>query len=279
MLRNTTDLHHYAIHATDGMVGSVKDLYFDDQAWVIRYLVVDTGDWLPGRKVLVSPMLFEVPEWEARELTVNRTCEQIRNSPDIDTERPVSRQQEAAYLSYYNYPFYWGGAGLWGGEMYPELLGPARGSLLSAVPGAVAGAASGDGLAQDQAALEDKGDPHLRSCLAVTGHHILAIDGSIGHVNGFLVDDRTWAIRYLVVDTSNWWMGHKVLIAPLWIDAVDWASRSVTVNLTRQAIQSAPPYDPAVQPDRAQELRLYQHYERPDYWTPAADQKRPSLRA
>ena len=93
------------------------------------------GDWLPGRKVLVSPMLFEVPELEARELTVDRTCEQIRNSPDIDTERPVSRQQEAAYLSYYNYPFYWGGTGLWGGEMYPELLGPARGSLLSAVPG------------------------------------------------------------------------------------------------------------------------------------------------
>ena len=278
MLRNTTDLHDYAIHATDGMVGSVKDFYFDDQAWVIRYLVVDTGDWLPGRKVLVSPMLCEVPAWTTRELAVTRTCEQIRNSPDIDTERPVSRQQEAAYLSYYNYPDYWGGTGLWGGEMYPELLGPNRGGLQSVPPGAAAGLAAIDRLVQDQAPQRDKEDPHLRSCLAVTGHHIHTIDGAIGHVSGFLIDDRTWAIRYLVVATSNWWIGHQVLIAPLWIDAVDWSSRSVTVNLTRHAIQSAPPYDPALQPDRAQEMHLYQHYGQPDYWTTAADRDRPSLR-
>jgi hypothetical protein len=249
MFRNTNTLQDYAIHATDGMVGHVRDFYFDDQAWVIRYLVVETGNWLMGRRVLVSPMLFAVPEWTARELSVTRTCEQIRNSPDIDTERPVSRQQEAQYLGYYQSPYYWGGTGLWGDEMVPDML--------------VAGppAAQPDPHASD--------DPHLRSCLAVTGHHIQALDGELGHVSGFLVDDTTWAIRYLVVDTSNWWLGSQVLIAPLWIDAVNWGERSVSVSLSRQAIRTAPPYDPKLQPDRAQELALFKHYGRPDYWTAA----------
>ena len=277
MFRNTHDLQDYAIHATDGMVGHVRDFYFDDQAWVIRYLVVETGNWLTGRKVLVSPMLFEAPSWTARELSVSRTREEIKNSPDIDTERPVSRQQEVEYLNYYNYPYYWGGTSLWGGDMVPGMLVPGYGSLMAPPSGAIPAQVSGYVATEEERHGND--DPHLRSCLAVTGHHILAVDGEIGHVEGFLVDDQTWAIRYLVIDTSNWWLGRKVLIAPLWIDTVNWSDRTVTVSLTRQAIQAAPAYDPLVQPDRAQELRLYEHYGRSDYWTPREEKKRASIRA
>ena len=110
-------------------------------------------------------------------------------------------------------------------------------------------------------------DCHLRSCKAVIGHHIEASDGEIGHVQDLLVDDRTWAIRYLIVDTSNWWGGQHVLVAPQWIEDVGWSEAKVTVDLTRQAVRDAPPYDSAAQLDRQQEQGLYEHYGRPGYWT------------
>ena len=87
-----------------------------------------------------------------------------------------------------------------------------------------------------------------------------------------LVDDRTWAIRYLIVDTSNWWGGHDVLVAPQWIEAVSWPDAKVSVDLTRQAVKDAPPYDPAAQLDREQEQAMYEHYGRPGYWTAEASQ-------
>ena len=261
MLRNTHDLTGATVRASDGDVGDVQDFYFDDEAWVIRYLVVDTGSWLNSRQVLVSPMLCSLPDWQQRTLAVERTREQIRSGPDIDTRRPVSRQQEADYMAYYNTPAYWGGDGLWGSAMTPDLL-----------PGYDAGYVPRDGpphmpqeaYGRNLGLWSPDEDPHLRSCKAVTGHRIEAADGDIGHVDGFLLDDRTWAIRYMIINTSNWWLGHQVLIAPTWIDAVDWPSQSVMVSLTRQAIQAAPAYNPLVQPERAEELRLYQHYGRQD---------------
>jgi hypothetical protein len=119
MLRSMKDLENYAIRATDGIIGHVKDFYFDDGTWVVRYLVVETGSWLSSRKVLISPMAIGHPEWTGRVLPVSITKEQVKNSPDIDTDRPVSRQHERQYLEYYGYPFYWGGAGLWGAGVYP----------------------------------------------------------------------------------------------------------------------------------------------------------------
>ena len=122
MLRNTKDLEGYAIRATDGIVGRVKDLYFDDKAWVIRYLVVDTGAWLAHRKVLISPIAIGHPNWPEKVLPVSITKEQVKNSLDIDTDKPVSRQQEMHYLGYYGYPFYWFGPGPWGDEAFPSML-------------------------------------------------------------------------------------------------------------------------------------------------------------
>ena len=264
MLRNTNDLKNFAIHATDGGIGHVKDVYFDDDAWVLRYFVVETGSWLSSRKVLVSPFAVQEPDWEGKTLPVSSTMAQIENSPDIDTDKPVSRQNEEQYSGYYGYPYYWGGQGLWGEGMYPY----------SVVPNYVTNRPDwAERQREDEAALSAErarhrhDDPHLRSCDDVVGYHVQATDGEVGHIAGFLVDEVTWAIRYLVVDTSNWWMGNKVLIAPTWISGVHWSNETVSVDLSREALQASPVYDSDAVLDRAWELRLHAHYSRIGYWT------------
>jgi hypothetical protein len=255
MLRSMKDLHEVTIGATDGDIGTVQDCYFDDLSYTVRYVVVDTGGWLAGRQVLLTPIAFRKMDWEHQRLTVALTKAQVEKSPDIDTEKPVSRQHETAYHNYYGYPPYWTGDYLWGAYPYPYL---GSGPALSAAD-----------LAREQRwnwEEREREDPHLRSARAVTGYHIAATDGAIGHVEDFLVDDRSWAIRYMVVDTTNWWPGQKVLVAPAWIDRVDWTSSQVHVALTCSQIKTSPAYDPTRPIERAYETRLYGHYTRPRYW-------------
>ncbi|MET3108558.1 hypothetical protein AAKU67_003230 [Oxalobacteraceae bacterium GrIS 2.11] len=256
MLRSLDDLKQYAIHATDGDIGAVRDFYFDDQKLAIRYLVVETGGWLMGRSVLITPISIGKPDWDAKTLPVKITMEQVKNSPDINTDKPVSRQIENEYLGYYGYPIYWEGAGLWGTGLFP---GMALANSATDIPVA--------SLEQEHARPQHQNnDSHLRSCKEVIGYHIHASDGEIGHVSGMLVDEKTWAIRYLVVDTSNWWIGHKVLIPPLWIGQIKWPAGIVTVNLTRAAVQESLPYDDSVKLDRDYETAMHQHYGRTGYW-------------
>jgi len=263
MLRELRNMLGFAIAATDGGVGHATDFYFDDEAWVIRYLVVETGRWLSGRKVLISPMAIGEPNWKLETFPTRLTREQVRNSPDIDTDKPVSRQHELEYSGFYGYPYYWGGSGLWGGQYFP-------GAMLTSTAYSASGA---DYLAgqvererRSRDARRDNDDPHLRSCKTVTGYHISAVDGEIGHLQGLLVDEESWAIRYLIVNTSNWWLGHLVPIAPSWIDDVSWHERQITVDLTRRAIQESPPYDSAHVPDRPLETLVHEHYGRHGYW-------------
>lgn len=259
MLRNVNDLKNFQISATDGVIGHVKDFYFDDDAWTVRYLVVDTGTWLSSRQVLISPIAVRHPNWLARTLGVAITQDQVKNSPNVDTHQPVSRQNEVQVMGYYGYPNYWGGVGLWGEGLYPYAMDPGFG---------------GFGIDREERDRELEAfvradrqrhrndDPHLRSCNAVTGYHLRANDGEIGHVAGFLVDDATWALRYLVVDTSNWWLGHQVLVAPPWISGVHWSDRSVSVDLSRDALRNAPAYDPAANWNRDLDRDLYRHHGR-----------------
>ena len=271
MLRSMNDLQDYAIHATDGTIGHVKDFYFDDQAWVVRYLVVETGTWLASRKVLISPIAIGSPNWSERILPVSITKEQVKRCPAIDTDKPVSRQHEMRYLGYYGYPYYWGGAGLWGGGAYPGMLLPGYAGVAS-TPRAVQSETE-TSYARAEAAQHQDDDPHLRSCNVVMSYHIEASDGDVGHVHGMLVDEETWAIRYIIVDTSNWWLGHQVLIAPSWIQGVNWSESTVSVKLTRQAVKDAPPYESATQIDRELEADLYGHYGFAGYWTKEATQR------
>jgi uncharacterized protein YrrD len=263
MLRSLKDLENYKISATDGEIGHVKDFYFDDDAWAVRYFVVDAGTWLSSRKVLISPISVKKPDWLARTLPVSISKDKVKNSPNIDTDQPVSRQNEVQYMGYYGYPYYWDGAGMWGEGLYPYSMIPGNtGYGMDRVEREQ----EQEDILRNERARHRNDDPHLRSCKAVTGYHIHATDGDIGHVSDFLVDDETWAIRYLVVDTSNWWVGHKVLVAPPWILGVRWSDETVSVDLTRESLKSAPHYDPAVTWGREQETKLYQHYRRSGYW-------------
>jgi hypothetical protein len=277
MLRSMHDLKEYAIHATDGTVGHVKDIYFDDRAWVVRYLVVLTGSWLANRKVLISPIAIHHADWNDKILPVSITMEQVKNSPNIDTDKPVSRQHEIGYLGYYNYPYYWGGAGYWGGGFYPGLM-LAGSAGVGGYNAHILDPRSLDAAKDHELGLDRRSDPHLRSCKAVTNYHIEAKDGDIGHVSGLLIDEETWAIRYLIVDTSNWWMGHQVLIAPQWILSVVWEESTVAVDLTRAEVQGAPAYDASAHLNRDDEMGIYKHYSRSGYWKnePKADETRKS---
>lgn len=253
MLRSMKDLKGFTIGATDGDIGQVEAFYFDDASFTVRHLVVDTGGWLSGRKVLISPMALRNIVWDDRRINAALTKAQVERSPDIDTDRPVSRQQESDYYGYYGYPSYWTGSYLWGANPYP-FSPPGR-------------AASLEQERRWDWQAEKGGDPHLRSSAAVIGDYIAATDGDIGHVEDFLMDDATWAIRYMVVDTRNWWSGKKVLVSPEWIADVDWNESQVRVDLTREQIKNGPEYDPSGPVQREYETRLYDHYRRAGYWT------------
>ena len=259
MLTKTTHLKGVAIRATDGELGTVDQLYFDDETWAIRYLTVDTAGWLGGRQVLISPISVVQTDWQARRLDVALTKKQVENSPDIATHQPVSRQHEAAYLSYYGYPDYWGGPYLWGPALYPAAL-----ASISAASTEEATAAR---------IRRESTDSHLRSTEAVTGYYIGAADGEIGHVDGFVVDDEAWAIRYIEVATRNWWPGKKVLVSPAGIERVSWSDSMVYVGLSREAIQNGPEYVESMPITREYENRLYFHYGRPPYWLHQAEHR------
>jgi hypothetical protein len=249
MLRSMNDLKNYGIRATDGDIGHVRDFYFDDVTWMVRYLIIETGIWLSGRKVLISPIAIGRPNWAEKVLPVSITKDQVRNGPDIDTEKPVSRQYEMGYLDYYGYVPYWEGISPWSGVGHLDVTIPGMGfegggsEQRSRSPAQTRAAGNAGGA----------GDPHLRSCKTVVGYHVQATDGDIGRVQGMLVDEETWGIQYLVVDAGNGWTGHQVLVAPGNILSVSWSGSTVSVNLTRQAVKDALPYDSAAPMNHAQE--------------------------
>lgn len=212
MLRTLDDLEDYSIAATDGSVGRVKDFYLDDELWIVRYFLVDTGAWLSSRKVLISTQSIRAPNWLNRLLPVAMTRLEVAESPDIDTDSP------------------------------------------------------------------EHDNRHLRSCKTIISSHIRAPDGDVGHVCGFLIDDENWAIRYLIVDTRNWWLGHQVLIAPEWIQGVSWDKHTVSVRLTRDAVRNAPPYRAKTQFDRDAEMKLHDHYGLQGYWAGNVKRQIPEFR-
>jgi hypothetical protein len=256
MLIGVKELGGFTLAATDGAIGEVEACYFDDVHWTVRYLVVDTGGWLSGRKVLISPMAVRSIDVAGERVIVDLTREQVQRSPDIDTHRPVSRQHEIALLQHYGFPTYWYGPYAWGPVMLPTLPPPAADTVSEEIAARA-----------DQDNLEDA---HLHSTTDVAGYDIEARDGAIGHVHDFLLDDRTWTIRWLVVDTGNWLPGKHVLVAPEWVEDVAWTERAVRVGLTRAQIESAPEYDRERPVDRDYEQRLIAHYRRPGYWDRAA---------
>ena len=245
MLDKAGTLKGYKLHGLDGEIGEVKEFYFDDQHWAIRYLVADTGNWLTGRQVLISPYALVAVAREERHIVIKLTKKQIEDSPSLNSDKPVSRQFEEAYYGYFGWPIYWSGPYMWGG--YPYIVRD-RGQWRESTRG------------------EKAWDPHLRSTHDVSGHHIQAADGEIGHVEDFIIDDETWAIRYLIIDTRNWWPGKKVLVSPQWIERVSWSESKVFVSLSREVIKQSPEYTEESLPTRDYEAELHRHYNRQGYW-------------
>ncbi len=245
MLNQANTLKGYKLNSRDGAIGTVKEFYFDDRHWTIRYLVADTGSWLTGRQVLLSPYALGAVEPMGKDIVVELTKKQIEESPSLASDKPVSRQFEETYYGHYGMPVYWGGINSWGAYTYP-----------------VRDRTKWNEFARSKHSW----DPSLRSTLDVTGHHIQATDGEIGHVEDFIIDTETWAIRYLIVSTRNWWPGKKVLISPQWIDRVSWPESKVFVGLSREIIKNSPEYNEAALLNREYESSLHRHYNRPIYW-------------
>ena len=231
MLKGLKQLYGGKLSAADGEIGHVKDFYFDDQSWVVRYVVVDTGSWLSGRQVLVSPHAFVSLDWTGKLLLLSLTRKQIEDCPSIESHKPVSRQYEEAYHKYYGWPYYWEGSGLWGMSGFPILELPPK-----PLPGEPA---SWSGPSPESA------DAHLRSAQAVDGYHIQASDGTNGHICDFMMDARTWAILQLVVKTGHRFSGTEVQIPTSQVDRISYEKSSVFVNLTSKAIEQSPAHDMA----------------------------------
>lgn len=243
MLQNAWDLKGYSIQATDGKIGHVDDFYFDDITWAVRYVVVDTGNWLSGHEVLLSPLALSGISQEERCVNISFTRDHVSGAPDAETERPVTRQWEAEYHDYFGWPYYWEGAGLFGAGPYPGFANEVAGST--------------EEQAQES---ENRGDPHLQSARDVGDCRIAATDGEIGHVVDFVIDEDSWVIRYVQVDTGNWLPGKKVLLSTRLISAIDWSEGSLQISMPRDVIEHAPPYDPDQPIERDYEQGLFDYY-------------------
>ena len=248
MLMKTSDIKGFTISASDGILGTVTDFLFDEDSWTLRWIVVDAGTWLTGRKVLLPVSVLGHPDLAARSFPVRLTMAKVKASPDYDTHQPVSRQREQRMFGHYNMSPYWGsgfymgGYGGWSAGMSEQHYGDAR-------------------QRQDAlAAKPNEDDLHLRSTEVVSGYNIHAIDGLIGHVSGFLIDDADWTIRFLTVDTKNWWPGKHVLVSPRSAVNILWSERLVNLDINREMVKNSPVYDPSKPVDPTIEAQMAKHY-------------------
>ena len=249
MLRHTSEIRGYAIGASDGPIGSITDFLFDDVTWLVRWLVIDTGSFLNGRNVLLPPSALSQVNHIGHQLAVHLTKQQIKDSPDITTDEPVSSEMETNLYDYYGWSPYWstgfymGGYGFAGRPFGPSSLGFDPRDR------------------EDEVAHRAHGDRHLRSVRAVDGYHIHASDGEIGHVADFLLEDGDWSIHYLVIDTQNWWPGKRVLISPRSVRSTDWSTRTVNLDVDRRMVKDSPAYDGSKAIDRAYEYQFHGYYD------------------
>ncbi|MFP4467174.1 MAG: PRC-barrel domain-containing protein [Candidatus Goldiibacteriota bacterium] len=245
MLKLLTDINGYKLKSANEDCGTVKDSLFDDLLWFIRYFVVDTGEFLKKKEVIVSPAAVKYPidgEKKIMETLLSKTL--IEASPDINEKMPVSRAKEKDIVSYFQWPIYWN-PGTFGGPAapLPEAEQTERGPAEKAKP-----------------------EPGLRSAGEVKGYKIKAEDGGIGHIDDFIYEDETWEIKYAVIATKNILPGKKVIVDVMWLQDIIWEEKTVIVDLPKELIEKSPPFDPNQPVNREYEIRLYDYYGRPKYW-------------
>jgi sporulation protein YlmC with PRC-barrel domain len=251
MLRSLKELFGYSILALDGEIGKVHDIYFDDENWVLRYLVVDTGPWILGRKVLISPVALGQPDWMVQKFPINLSREDIEKSPEIDSEKPVSRSEQKALHEYFSWPAYWAAP-----LAYTQTVRTVMKSELQDLK---------EKDEQKVAAVKTEPETNLRRAKEVIGYQVKGRDDRLGKVADFILDDATWDLRYLVLDTKG--SGDKkVLIAPFWIKWIRFDEKKVFIDLNNEVITDSPGFDPNQPIQRDYEEVLYDYYGRPYYW-------------
>ncbi len=253
MIRSLYNLFDDTVEAEDGAIGDVLDFYIDDFNWQVRYIVVEPEDDLTSLPaVLLSTVSLGKPDDDNAAIPTNLNRDVVKDSPEIDLEGNLTREQEIELHNYYGWPFYWGPTTVSG-------VGP--GNLLAAYP-----LIESKEQAEENPDAELKDNPHLHSAQRIIDFRIHARDGEIGHIQDFLIEDDKWNILYLVADTGGLLQGRQVLLSPNWIEQVDWEAGEVDIDLARDTIEKSPEYDPNVPLDREFETRLYHHYGRTGYW-------------
>jgi hypothetical protein len=255
MLYSVSDLQGYTIRATDGDIGTLRTLYFDEADWGVSHAVIDTGSWITGKHVLVSPEVLGQPDAHNKHLTVNLTREEIQDCPELNTHDTAHGPYSGVAHTRARRPVFWSSDPF----VLNSLAGRPGGSPLPAQPPAAPSPTAAPSV------TEQAHGPALYSSRKIIGYYIQARDGEMGHVEDFIMDTDAWHIRYMVVDTKNWWPGKKVLVSPQWIEAIRWDDAHVTVDLSREQIKTSPEYDPSKPIPRDYESRLHDHYDRPVY--------------
>lgn len=243
----------YELLAEDGLIGKVTDLLFDDRSWRFRWFIVETGSWLSRRQILIHPSAVLKADHDTKTISVKLNRQQVKDSPDVSTDKPVSRQKEVMLYDYYGWDPLWG-TGLYNASMLGSYIGPPRYFGPKDMDRAI-----------DMAERNEDGDPDLRSLTVFKGYHVHASDGSIGHVENLLIDDGTWDVRYLIVDTSNWWMGKHVLVSPYAVTDVSWSDHAINLSVSKEMVRSSPPWDPTQFISELKERELHTHYAWPGY--------------
>lgn len=248
-----TGLKKFDICTLDKKMAPVLDLVFDDDSFVIRYLVTRGGAWLAKEKTLLSPFLTRNVDIGKRRINLNETYEKLESFPRVEDHQTVSREMEQKYADHAFTPYYWYGGLIWGAYASPYDTDSAKNS-------------TGD-IKNTNTELREMDKNHLRSVNEITGYGVIAKDGEVGDISDVVVDEHDWSVRYFVVNTGSWLLGRQFLVSPEWIDSVDWASSNITFDVTKDKIKESPEYKPSEAINRAYEVRLFDYYGRPTYWS------------
>ena len=206
MLLDTGSLIGRGLLASDGTIGTISDFLFEEATWSVRYVLVDTGKWLAGRQVLLSPRAFvHEPFGQPGTARARLSRSQIEESPALATGEPLTRGFERAYFRHFGWPSYW--------------MGPSLGAALAPV---------------------DTSEVRLLSVKELTGGLAQASDTRIGKVKNFSLSSLSWMVREIVVDAGHWYSERLVLIQPGLVERVGMAESVLYIGRSRLEVLSAP---------------------------------------
>lgn len=251
MFKNLLDIKGFNLKGPNGNIGTCQDALFDDQAWTVRYVDVDTGGWLSERRVLLSPISLGAPSWEKGEIYTELTGDQIESSPKLDSQSPISKEWEDSFFKFHGWPYYGVGMHMWGLTHYPDESELKK--IHSASP---------------TSDIHKNTNQTIRSASELREYEVSARDGEVGRIKDFVFDTETWAIRYLVIENHSFLQRKKTIVSPFWVSHIDWMERACVIDLNRAEIECSPQPEGESNDylDREFEMKLHNHYQRPSYW-------------